>query len=295
MAGETKSTALEIIVDNIRKKSIRKALQQGVMKNLVTVYSDTGGNKVSLPLWDATSGGAAIDKAEAVDYTEFAEYKNTKWEITPGKKVFGTKLTDETDWFSAAGENIQDEHAAKHAREHAIALETALCGQFTNLTTEVTAASGLTVALLMDTVTELEGTAYDVTGPYSLVMNSYQYKYLAKDMAQQGISSNYGPVGPLADEVLKKYHVANVLGLANVFRTTTAAIPKGTTTTPGTTDVKYAGLFTKEALGLFIPVAYEFETDRDASAGVTELISRSVFGTAVRFAENGVKIKAKAV
>lgn len=285
MAGETLSGSLSIIVGDIRKKSITKALNQGVMKNLVTVYAEQGGNKISLPIWDASTGGSAVARTEAADYASFASYKNTTWEISPAKYVFGTKLTDEDKIY--ASESVKDAHATKHAREHAIKLEKALVGVFASFTTNAvtaTATTGLTVAKLMDAVTALEGSAYDMDRPYSLVINPYQYKYLAKDMAQQGVSSNYGPIGPLADEVLQKYFVTSCMGIVNVYQTTSAAI--------AASSLAVGGLFTKEAIGLFMPVAYEFATQRDESAAVTELISRCYFGARVRFNEQGVKVTA---
>ena len=285
MAGETLSGSLDIIVGDLRKRSVTKALKSGVMKNLVTVYNEKGGNKISLPIWDMTSGGTASVMTEAADYAGFAVYKNSSWTIEPTKKVFGTKLTDEDGWF--ANENVREAHAEKHAREHALTLEKALIATFASFSTNTltaTSTSGLTVAKVMDAVTKLEASVYDMDRPYSLVINANQYGLLAKDMAQQGNSSNYGPVGTLADEVLKKYFVNSVMGVVNVYQTTTSAIAASSTAV--------GGLFTKQAIGLFAPLFYEFATDRDESAGVTELISRAVYGARVRFEEMGVKITA---
>lgn len=287
MAGETLSASLPIIVADIRKKSVTKALKLGVMKNLVTVYAEQGGNDISLPVWDTTTGGSASGMSEAGDYAGFAAYTNSSWTISPSKKMFGTKLTDEDNWF--ANESVREAHAAKHAREHALKLETDLVGCFASFSTNAlvaTSSSGLTVARLMDAVTLLEGSVYDMDRPYRLVLNAYGYNYLAKDMAQQGISSNYGPQGQLASEVLKKFFVNNIMGVVNVFDTTSSAIAASSTAT--------FGLFTKEAIGLRAPVFYKFETDRDASAQVTELISTQVTGARVRFEEQGVKITALA-
>ena len=283
MAGETLSASLSLVVDSITKASVRKALKQGVMKNLVTVYPGTGFKGVDLPIWDTSTGGSASVMTEAADYSGFAAYKNSTWAITPTKKVFGTKLTDEDGWF--ANESVQAQHAAKHADAQAIKLETDLVACFASLTTNTltaTSTSGLTVAKCMDAVTKLEASVYDMSRPYSLVTNAFGYNYLAKDMAQQGVSSNYGPVGTLADEVLKKYFVNSVMGIVNVFQTTTTAL--------AASSLAVGALFTKEAIGLRVPLYYEFATERNESAGTTELISRAVYGARVRFTSHGVKI-----
>jgi hypothetical protein len=288
MAGETLSGSLSIIVGDLRKKSVTKALKQGVCKNLVTVYNEQGGNEIKLPVWDMTAGGAAIAKTEATDYTEFASYKNTTWAITPGKVVFGTKLTDEDKWY--ANESVREAHADKHAWNHALKLEQSLVATFASFSTNTVAAtstSGLTVSKVMDSVTKLEASAYDMDRPYNLVTQALGYNYLAKDMSQTGNSSNYGPVGPLADDVLKKYFVNSVMGIVNVFQTTTQAI--------GASSTAVGALFTKAAIGLFVPLYYEFETERDVSAGVTELVSRAVYGARVRFNEQGVKLTHRAI
>lgn len=286
MAGETLSASLPVLVDDMRKKSVTKSLAMGVTKGLVKVFDVNGFNSISEPIWDATTGGSATTKTEATDYTEFASYKNTSWTISPTKRVFGTKLTDEDGWY--ASESIRSAHAEKHAYAHAKALEIALVGTFASYSNSITAtsASGLTVAKVMDAVALLEATAYTMERPYSLVTNAFGYKYLAKDMAQQGVSSNYGPVGPLADKVLNKYFVGNVMGAVNVFQTMTPAL--------AASSAAVGGLFAKEATGLAVWKWYEFATDRDESAGVTELISRSVFGARVHFADYGVKVTHKA-
>jgi hypothetical protein len=268
------------------QKSVKKSLKSGVMKNLVTVYAGTGHKGIDLPIWDTSSGGSAIVKTEATDYTEFASYTNSTWSITPTKKVFGTKLTDEDNWF--ANESIRNEHADKHAYEHALSLEKGLVAVFASFTNTLaaTSSSGLTVARLMDAVTKLEGTAYDMERPYNAVLNAYAYNYLAKDMAQQGVSSNYGPVGKLADDVLAKYFVNNVMGIVNVYQSPTTAIAASSTAV--------CGLFGKQAIGLRVPLYYEFETQRDVSAGTTELVSRAVWGARARFTNYGVKLTVKA-
>lgn len=286
MAGETLSGSLSVIVGDIRKKSVAKAVKSGVMKNLVTIYPEQGGNSVSLPIWDVTAGGSATKVTEATDYTGFASYKNSTWTISPAKYVFGTKLTDEDNWF--ANESIRDAHAEKHAREHSLILEKKLVGCFASFSTNAvvaTSTSGLTVAKVMDAVAKLEGSAYDIDRPYNLVLNAGGYLYLAKDMAQQGNSSNYGPVGKLADEVLAKYFVNSVMGIVNVYQTIPAAIAASATSV--------CGLFAKDAIGLSAPLFYEFATDRDESAGITELISRQVTGARVRFEDYGVKLTIK--
>jgi len=282
MAGETLSGSLSLVVDDITKKSVKKALKSGVMKNLVTVYPGTGFKGIDLPIWDVTAGGSVATKTEATDYTEFASYTNSTWSITPTKKVFGTKLTDEDNWF--ANESVRAQHADKHAYEQALKLEQDLVAVFASFTNTLaaTSSSGLTVAKVMDGVTKLEATAYDMDRPYSLVTNANGYARLAKDMAQQGVSSNYGPIGKLADEVLAKYFVNSVMGVVNVFQTPTTALAASTTA--------IGGLFCKDAIGLRVPLYYEFATDRDESAGVTELISRAVYGTRVRFSNYGVKL-----
>ena len=56
MAGETLSASLSLVVDSMTKKSVKKALNQGVMKNLVTVYPGTGYKGADLPIWDASTG-----------------------------------------------------------------------------------------------------------------------------------------------------------------------------------------------------------------------------------------------
>lgn len=283
MAGETLSASLSLVVDSITKASVKKALKSGVMKNLVTVYPGTGYKGVDLPIWDTTTGGHAIVKTESTDYTEFASYLNSTWSITPTKKVFGTKLTDEDGWF--ANESVQAQHADKHAYEQALKLEQDLCAIFASFSTNsvvATSSSGLTVAKVMDAVTKLEASVYDMDRPYSMVLNAHAYNFLAKDMAQQGISSNYGPIGKLADGVLERYFVNSVMGVVNVFQTTTSAI--------AASSAAICGLFCKDAIGLRVPLYYEFATERNESAGTTELISRAVYGARVRFENYGVKL-----
>ena len=289
MASVNVSASYVLIVDRLKKETINKAAKLGVMKNLVTLHTEKGGNDLAFPIFDrSASAGSASTVAEGAGAGTVNKVFPTQWKIgTPVKKVYITDLTDEAKNLYSS-ESLYGYHSDQHAWQQMIAMEKAVIGTFASFTSTLNAtvaSTGLTLAKLFDGVTALEAKAYELQRPYAFVGVPAVYNYLAKDMAQQGVSSNYGPVGAMADKVLANYFVSSPMpGTVDYYNTIPGALTASAKTV--------CGLFTKDAIKLWAPTMFEMATKRVEENATDQYFSRCYFVTRPFRKEAGVKVTA---
>lgn len=282
--GTTLSASLTGIVDDIRVRAFKYMAQKGVMKGLVTpVGIGAKGSSVTEPYWDPTSRtGTAI--TEGTRFTGFTTYVPTTRSYTETEWIDGSILT--YDDIEDGKESVRDEHARMHSLVHAKKIEkkcTAVFASFTTNTITATSTSGLTYAKVRAAVTKVKSQAQAFDGPFNLVVNDNVYAYTQANLTQ---NSNYGPLGSLGDKLLDNYYAGNIGNDVRVFYSNL-----GITTATSTT----CGLFIKDAIGLFMPRAFQLEVEKDIKLRGYELVSTHRAGARVRLEKAGCKITAYGV
>ena len=254
------------------------------MKALVTpVGVGQKGSSVTEPYFDPTSrtGTAAT---EGVKFTAFTSYVPTTRSYTESEWAEGTILT--YDDIEDGKESVRDEHARMHGLVHAKKVEkkcTAVFASFTTNTVTATSTSGLTYAKVRAAVTKVKAQSQAFDGPFNLVLNDYVYYYTQNNLTQ---NSNYGPLGSLGDRLLDSYYAGNIGNDVRVFYSNLGI-------TAATSTV--CGLFTKEAIGLFMPRDFMLKVDEDIELRGHKLVSTHRAGARVRLEKAGVKITAYGV
>lgn len=282
--GTTLSGSLAGIVTDIRVRAFKYMAQAGVMKGLVTpVGVGQKGNKVTEPYWDPTSrnGTAAAEGEKFTAYTSYIpttrEYAETEW-------AEGTIIT--YDDVEDGKESVRDEHARMHGLVHAKKVEKKLTAVFASFTTNAivaTATTGLTYAKLQAAKVKVKSQSQAFDGPFNLVVNDNVHYRLQQNLTQ---NTNYGPLGSLGDRLLDNYYAGNVGNDIRVFYSN-LGITTATTTT--------CALFTKEAIGLFMPRPFQLEVDKDIELRGYKLVSTHRAGARVRLEKAGCKISAYGV
>lgn len=284
--GTTLSASLTGIVDDIKVRAFKYMAHTGPMKGLVTAVGvGAKGSSVTEPYFDPTSrtGTAA---SEGVKFTAFTSYVPTTRSYTETEWAEGTILT--YDDIEDAKESMRDEHARAHAMVHAKKVDkkcTTVFASFTTNTVTATSTSGLTYAKIRAAVTKIKAQTQMFDGPFSLVVPDTVYYYTHNNLTQ---NSNYGVLGSLGDKLLDNYYAGNIGNDVKVF-VDNLGITNGTAST-GTNTV--CGLFTKEAIGLFMPRPFLLKTDEDIELRGYKLVSTHRAGARVRLEKAGCKITA---
>ena len=276
--GMTLSGSLTGIVNDIRTRSYKYLVAEGVTKKLVTpVGVGQKGNKVTIPLWDPTAR-AGTAATEGTDFTGFTSYNSSTREYTSTEWIHGTRLSYND--FEDASESVRDEHARMHGIVHGKKIEKKICATFASFTTNTitaTSTSGLTVAKLAAAKALVEGAANTFAGDPSLIVTPNVWYRLFSNLTQ---NANYGVQGSLGDRVLDAYYQGRVLDTP-VFLTKTG-ITAATSVT--------CGLFYKDAIGLFMPRDFQLEQEKNISLRGYELVSTHRAGARVHIESAGVKI-----
>lgn len=280
MAGETLTTLLPGIVQDIRARSFTYIAQEGVMKSLVTRFSGTG-NAYTEPYFDPTAIGSALSTiAENADITTATSISTTRRTYTPVEYYMYTFMTDKSVKMSV--EQTKQFHSESHGYGHAHNLEALLLGTFASFTPAITATttSGLTWAKIAAARTNLENIPKAAPKPYALVLSPDAFYYFAANMV--GTSNYYVNSGTLSNTLQDKYSVGSLVGGVNVYQSSHF--------TQATEQV--AGMFSKAGIALFVPsdLDYRLEEERDASKRGYELISTMNFKARVRVPSYGVKM-----
>lgn len=274
----TLSGSLAGIVNDIRTRSYKYMVAEGVAKKLVTpVGVGSKGDEVTIPLWDPTSR-AGTAATEGTDFTGFTSYTSTTRTYTAAEWVHGTRLSYND--FEDASESVRDEQARMHGIVHGKKLEQKICGTFASFSTNAitaTSTSGLTVAKLAAAKALVEGAANTFAGSPNLVITPNVWYRLFSNLTQ---NANYGVQGSLGDRVLDTYYQGKVLDVP-VYLTKTG-ITAATSVT--------CGLFYKDAIGLFMPRDFLLEQEKNISLRGYELVSTHRAGARVHIEKAGVKI-----
>lgn len=283
--GVTLSASLTGIVDDIRVRAYKFMAHKGVMKGLVTpVGVGQKGSSVTEPYWDPTSR-TGTGATEGEKFTAFTSYKPTTRSYTETEWAEGTILT--YDDVEDAKESVRDEHSRMHGLVHAKKVEskcTAVFASFTtNTITATNSTNGLNYAKVRAAVSKIKAQSQAFDGPFNLVVNDYVYYYTQKSLTQ---NTNYGPLGSLGDKLLDAYYAGNLGNDVRVFYSN-LGITAATSTT--------CGLFTKDAIGLFMPRDFLLKVDEDIELRGYKLVSTHRAGARVRLEKAGVKITAYGV
>lgn len=288
--GVTLSASLTGIVDDIRVRAHKFMAHKGVMKALVTpVGVGQKGKSVTEPYWDPTSR-TGTGATEGQLFTQFSSYVPTTRSYTETEWAEGTILT--YDDVEDGKESVRDEHARMHGLVHAKKIEqklTAVFASFTTNTITATASTGLTYAKVRAAVTKVKSQSQAFDGPFNLVVNDNVYSYTQANLTQ---NSNYGPLGSLGNKLLDAYYAGNIGNDVRVFYSN-LGIPVPTTATLQKATV--CGLFTKDAIGLFMPRDFLLKVDENIKLRGYELVSTHRAGARVRLEKAGVKITAYGV
>ena len=272
----TVTTDLPGIVNEIRTLSYQYYTQTGVMRRLVTPQTGVGYQLVE-PYLDPTqvSTAAATEGTEAAATTVISATRRT---YTASERYTWTKLTDRSEKESQ--ESVKAFHSESHGYAHAAYVETQLLGCLASGTSTVTAtsATGLTWAKLAAARTLLEAPAASATRPapkpYSLVISPAQWYWFAKQLTPT--STIPVAAGSISDQVQQKYHVTSLIGGVDVYQSSYF--------TASATGYQKAGMFSKAAIGLFVPngLDYTLEAQRNAKLRGFELVGTTTFGARIR-------------
>lgn len=287
--GATISASLTGIVDDIRVRAFKYMAQKGVLKGLVTpVGIGAKGSSVTEPYWDPTARLGTL-AAEGEKFTAYSSYLPTTRSYVETEWAEGTILT--YDDVEDGKESVRDEHSRMHGLVHAKKVENKISAVFASFTTNAviaTSSTGLTYAKVRAAVAKVKTQAQAFDGPFNLVVNDNQFYYLHNNLTQ---NSNYGPLGNLGNKLLDAYYAGNIGNDVRIFYSN-LGIANGTSTT-GTNTV--CALFTKEAIGLFMPRTFMLKVDEDIELRGYKLVSTHRAGARVRLEKAGCKITANAV
>lgn len=278
--GITLNASLSGIVDDIRMRSYDYLGKTGVCKKLVTAIGvGSSGSSVTEPYFDPT-GESVGTASEGVDYTTFATYVPTKRTYTATESIKATFITDEN--VEDSRESYRDDQAIMHSYVHAKALELQITACFASFTSQInaTATGGLTIAKLALAKATLRDKVQEFSGPYNYVGDEAANLQLFNTLTSV---SNVGVLGSLGDSLLDKYHTNTLLGDINCYTSGHWNVTA--------TSYHITGLFTKQAIGLWVPRDFRMKTQENISLRATELVSTMRSGARVRLAPAGVGIK----
>lgn len=279
--GMTLSGSLTGIVNDIRTRSYKLMVAEGVCKKLVTpVGVGQKGNKVTIPFWDPTSRNGTSG-TEGNEFTNFTSYNSATREYTSAEWIEGTKLSYND--FEDSSESVRDEHARMHGIVHGKKIEKKITACFASFTTNAivaTSAAGLTIQKLAAAKALLEGQVNSFGGDPALVLNSNVWYRLAVGLTN---NVNYGVLGTLGDKVLDKYYQGRVLDVP-VYITKTGISTVGTGTTVS------CGLFYKDAIGMFMPRDFTLKQEESVALRGYKIVSSHRMGARVHLEKAGVKI-----
>lgn len=257
------------------------------MKALVTPFRGTG-NAYTEPYFDPTTNSSASSGTEGTDITAATKLTTTKKTYTPAEFYDFTVLTEKS--LTMSEEAVKQFHAEHHGYTHGHNLELKLLtamASFTGGTIAATSTTGLTWAKVAAARTLLERIPKAAPKPYSLVLSADQFYWFAAGMV--GSSNYYVQDASLSGEIQRKYRVASLVGGVNVYTSSHF--------TASASGYQSGGLFSKAALGLFIPSDndYKLREQWDLTLRGWELLSTFTFAQCVRIPAYGVKINARSV
>lgn len=280
--GVSVSGSLPAIVRNIYESAFDIQYSEFAMRHLVKqVGQGQKGNLIQWPYWDPTSATATLLTEGTAIAATFSVTNATK---TIAASEFGYRTIYTYDSVERANDDIQEQHARWHGVAHGKKLEAKLLALFTGFTPALTAtsATGVTVGTLAKAKALLEAKTTLVRGPLSYVTHPYSWLCTFNSETQ---NTNFGIRGDLGNEVLNKFRVGTVLGDVQIYTSNDFTV-----TGTGAASRITAGLFNKDAIGLWQERDFTMKHFEDIDLRGHKLVSTQKFGAAVLLPNFGVEI-----
>jgi hypothetical protein len=257
---------------------------EGVCKQLVHRFGGTGSSVVE-PYFDPTTSIGATAAVEGTDLSITASINSTRRSYSAAEWAAYTFAT--YDSIDESTEATKQYHTHAHGYSQAVKLEKKIIATFASFTTlkvTATSTSGLNWGTIAAARTLLEGGTTPAPKPYSFVCHPNQWFYFAKNAAfNQNTTYGLGPTA-LSDTVQRKYLVASLVGEVNVFQSAHIAV----------NATSYGLMFSKDAIGLFVPRDMTLKMDEDISKRGYEIVSTLKSGARARVLGYGCLVKALA-
>jgi hypothetical protein len=288
--AKTLTTDMVGVVNEIRLKAMRIVAAEGVMKARVHNFGRGDGYQISEPVWDYSSyAGTARTETQDLSASHRTSLATTRRIYTSSEWDFYT--TETYDSMDEASESMREFHANAHGHAHAEHLEILGLKTFASFTTHTvaaTASTGLTWGKVSAARTKLEMSQTPAPKPYSLIVNPNVWYYYAQNTAQ---NATYGTIGAQAADIMgSKYHLGSLMGGVEVFYTPYDVNNAGALVTTNATT--RCAMFSKDAIGLFMPRDFRFEAQKEVLKRAYDLVSSLKAGFRVRNVGWGVLIKA---
>jgi len=274
MANESTYTSMSTLVNAIWETALLTASEQEIMPKLVRVFTGDG---LGARKWASYTGGTWISNVpEADDLAAQTFTPAVAGTFTPtiqGAQYFLTDARIKSDPFGAQQDAGQD-----LGRLAAVAKDTDLVGLFSSFTGGTVGSAGgtLTWANVQRAAAYLR--AAFAPGPYMCVLRPEQWYYLTSPTS--GVPTLMQD--PKFMDILDSdYYAASWSGVNFIID---ANITSGT--------AAYAGMFSRDAMGLDLRKAFGIEPQRDASrsGGGWELNATEWFAYGVFRAKFGVQM-----
>jgi hypothetical protein len=252
----------------------------GVCRKLVHAFPAGDGYQISEPVFDNSSFVAGVGtEGTAINATAVQTITTTRRIYTATEQTAYTKETYQS--VEDGSESVREFHSSVHGHAHAKKLEQKILACFASFTPAVaaTSATGLTWGKIAAARTLLEMATTPAPKPYGLVVSPNVWYYFTQNTSQ---NSTYGPIGTVADDIMKKFHIGSIVGGVEVYQTPYLAAAASSV----------CGLFAKEAIGLFVPREFRLDVQMQALARGYDLVSTLRAGARVRKASWGVKVTA---
>lgn len=276
----TTSDNLPIIVDDIREKAWAYQQTEGVYKALATeVGQGEKGSSVSEPFWDP-SGATAQVLTEGVPIEGAVEYVNDYNTFTAVESGHYTVLTKND--MEDATDNVKDRHAAQHGITLAnkVELQGHTAAQLFTAEEDISSRE-ITDLDLAKMKARIMAQKVQAAGNYNCVGSSGLWLSLAASLAG---NPSFGLKGSMGEMVMDKYFVGTIFGDIELFQTDIPYDP--------TDEVHVGAFFKSDALGMFVPRAFELDYETDARLRGTRLVSTQRYGFGVRADKLGIKFSA---
>lgn len=258
---------LNSLFNNIFEDAVFVARDQNLATRLVKIFTDGRGDQTrSGSDYPAVTPQAVAETEDFSAPTQFD--KQLRATLTPAEYMSQVLLTDrrlETD-----PQNARQDAALEMGGGFGQFIDQAVFGNFSALTlgTLGNAGSPLIWGYLMAAEAQLR--AANVPRPHYAVLHPYGYHDLATVAAVNATATN---APQFQDEVMRRYYVANAVGLDGIFLSTNVKTSGGT--------AAYGAVFNPQAIAYDQRRALRLEPERDASKRAWELNLTALFAHGV--------------
>lgn len=251
------------------------AREESFMLSLVTVFdgeSDEAKTRTRSEYGSATI--ASLNETDDLQSQSFTP--STAQVLTPGEVGAQFFFTDKR--LSADPFGVRDDASRELGMAIASKVNSDLLGDLASLTGGTVGSAGTTITWghVYAALSQAE-VASKKSGPYALVLHTYQWHQLAKAAAVAATVTN---APAFQDEVMRRWYVGTVGGILDIYATTDLTID-------GSTDAS-GGLFPRQALGYDSRREPRLEPERDASRRGWELNMTAVYAHGVWRPAHGI-------